>query len=117
MAYKDAWIKLGEQLLQGMKVKEITLNGRLYKFNQKQVEFISDLSGKENKFMLFSGGRGAGKSLALCIKIILFCKCFPGNRILLGRKNISDIEKTTLQDLFKLLPPSWYEYRDRKSVV
>lgn len=115
--YKSEWIKLGEQLLQGKKIKEITLNGKLYKFNEKQIDFISDLSGKNNKFVLFSGGRGAGKSLALCIKMILFCKCFPGNRILLGRKNISDIEKTTLQDLFKLLPSSWYEHRVKDGLI
>lgn len=114
---ENEWTRLGQSLRAGKILDQITLSGRTYSFNPKQAEFISDVDGTKNKFILFSGGRGCGKSLALCIKLILFCKCFPGNNILLGRKNLSDIEKTTLQDLFRLMPASWYEYRVKDGLI
>lgn len=101
-------------------IRELTLRGKTYKFSEKQAEFISTMrvgENGENKFMLFSGGRGCGKSLALCIKMYLICKGFVGIKILLGRKNISDIEKTTLQDLFRIMPPHEYEYRVKDGII
>lgn len=116
LAIENQWTKLVRELLAGKKIDEITLKGRTFKFSPKQSEFISDLS-TDHKFMLFSGGRGCGKSLALCIKIYLIAKGFPGIRMLLGRKHISDIEKTTLQDLFKIIPASDYEYRVKDGLL
>ncbi|NCN26065.1 hypothetical protein GW915_00685 [bacterium] len=100
-----------------LRIRELTLNGRTYSFSEKQSEFISNFDSQNSKFILASGGRGSGKSLALCVKIYLTCKGFPGIRVLLGRKNISDIEKTTLLDLFKLMPPEDYEYRVKDGLL
>ena len=36
---------------------------------------------------------------------------------MLGRKNLSDIEKTTLQDLFRFIPASEYEYRVKDGLI
>jgi hypothetical protein len=113
---ESQFIGIARELLQGKKVSELTLNRKEYKFSDKQAEFISDMNG-EHKFQLFSGGRGCGKSLALCVKIYLMCKGFPGIRVLLGRKNLSDIEKTTLQDLFRLMPPQDFEYRVKDGLI
>lgn len=99
------------------KVRELTLRGKKYIFSAKQSEFISNMNGKDAKFMLFSGGRGCGKSLALCVKLYLMCKGFPGIPILLGRRHISDIEKTVLQDFFRLVPPQEYEYRVKDGLI
>lgn len=112
--YKSEWVKLVEALEKGQKIDQLTLKGKTYKFSPKQSEFISDM---KTKFQLFSGGRGCGKSLALCVKIYIICKGYPGIRVLLGRKHISDIEKTTLQDLFKLMPRSDYEYRIKDGLI
>ncbi len=120
------WTKLARTLInkeinpetgKPFRVKELNLRGKLYKFSDKQSEFISDLDGTNHKFVLLSGGRGAGKSLALCVKIYLICKGFAGIRVLLGRKNLSDIDKTTLQDLFRLMPPQDYEYRVKDGLI
>jgi hypothetical protein len=105
---------MGEAILNGKKVHEITLNGQTYRFNPKQIEFISDL---KSDFCLAAGGYGSGKSLALYIKLVLFLQCFPGNVVLLGRKTISDITRAILPDLFNIIPPSWYEYRVKDSVI
>ena len=85
----DEWEKLGEELLKGRKVGEISLKGKTYKLNPQQTEFISDMT---SDFCLNAGGYGSGKSLALYIKLLLFVKCWPKNRILLGRKTMSDID-------------------------
>lgn len=84
------------------------------KYEAFQSEFISDFS---SKFCLANGGFGSGKSLALYMKLILMCKCFPNNRVLLGRKTISDIERASLPDLFELMPPSWYNYKVKEGTI
>lgn len=140
--YESVWVKLGQDILSGKKLDEITLKGKKYKFNytqdefketaerQKwdtkhieeavisynpvQSEFISDFS---SDFCLCSGGFGSGKSLALYVKLILLCMCFPGNRVLLGRKTLSDIDRAVLPELFDLLPGSWYEHRVKDGLI
>lgn len=142
MAYENEWVKLGKALLEGKKIEELTLNGKTYKFNYTEEEFrdtalksgwpiqfieemwvkykpmqsdfISDL---QSDFCLNSGGYGSGKSTATYIKLILFCKCFPGNRVLLGRKTLSDIDRAVLPELFALMPGSWYEHRVKDGLI
>jgi len=55
--------------------------------------------------------------LALYVKLILLCKCFPNNRVLLGRKTLSDIDRAVLPELFDLMPPSWYEHRVKDGLI
>lgn len=140
--YKSQWVSLGESLLSGKVIEEITLRGKKYKFayteeeyretatksgwqaehidigwklyKNQQSNFICDL---KSDFCLNSGGFGSGKSLALYIKMVLFCLCFPGNRVLLGRKTLSDVDRAVLPDLFLLIPPSWIEYRVKDGVI
>lgn len=59
----------------------------------------------------------SGKSLALYIKLILFVKCFPGNKVVLGRKTLQDIERAILPDLFDLMPRTWYKHRVKDAVI
>ena len=110
----NQWEILGQKLLTGYKLDRITLKGKEYIFNKKQVQFINNF---KNRYCLNSGGYGSGKSLALYIKLILFVKCFPGNRVLLGRKTLMDIERAILPDLFELMPSSWYQHRVKDAVI
>lgn len=142
MAYENEWVRLGKELLNGKKIQELTLNGKTYKFDYTeeefretaiksgwpstfvdemwakykpmQMDFISDVG---SDFCLNSGGYGSGKSTATYIKLILFCKCFPGNRVLLGRKTLSDIDRAVLPELFALMPGSWYEHRVKDGLI
>ena len=111
---EENWEILGRQLIGGYKVDEIQVGGQKFIFNPKQVEFISNW---KDRFCLYSGGYGSGKSLALYIKLILAVKCFPGNRILLGRRTLSDIERAILPDLFEIIPRNWYEHRVKDAVI
>lgn len=149
MAGKTEYEKLGEAILAGEKIEQITLKGKLYKFNYSKEEFIETarnsgwpieeatkyaeeyeaskieglsvqsqfISDFSSDFCLNSGGFGSGKSLALYIKLILLCKCFPDNRILLGRKTLSDIDRAVLPELFSLMPTSWYEHRVKDGLI
>lgn len=142
MAVESVYVTLGKQILAGQKINEITLKGKLYKFAYTEQEFLETAlkSGWEEEFAiqqskiykpvqsdficdftsdfcLNSGGFGSGKSLALYIKLILLCKCFPGNRVLLGRKTLSDIDRAVLPELFDLMPPTWYEHRVKDGLI
>lgn len=110
----DDWVKLGKSILAGQKIEEITLNKKTYKLNPIQSAFICDFT---NKYCLNAGGFGSGKSLALYIKLVLFVKCFPGNRVLMGRKTLSDIDRAVLPELFELIPSSWYEHRVKDGLI
>jgi len=110
----EDWIKAGEYLLSGKKLTEIELNGKVYKLNSTQSEFVCDL---QNRYCLNAGGFGSGKSVALYIKLIFFVMCFPGNRVLLGRKTLSDLDRATLPELFELLPPEWYTHRVKDGLI
>lgn len=99
----------------------LTINGRNYtleemadRYKPTQADFICDF---KSDYCLNSGGFGSGKSLALYIKLILLCKCFPGNRVLLGRKTLSDIDRAVLPELFDLMPPTWYEHRVKDGLI
>jgi hypothetical protein len=83
-------------------------------YSPVQSDYISDF---KSDFALNSGGFGSGKSLALYVKLILLVKCFPGNRVLLGRKTLSDIDRAVLPELFSLMPPSWYEHRVKDGLI
>ena len=142
MAYESEWVKLGKRILAGEKIDEITLQGKRFKFGYTKEEFIRTANGSNweeewivkalknyspvqseficdftSDYCLNSGGYGSGKSLALYIKLILCVMCFPKNRVLLGRKTLSDIDRAILPDLFELLPPSWYEHRVKDGVI
>ncbi len=82
--------------------------------NPTQKAFLNDL---KVRYCLNAGGYGSGKSLALYVKIILFALCFPENRILLGRKNLSDIDRVVLPDLFDLMDGIAYHHRVKDCVI
>lgn len=79
-----------------------------------QSMYISDF---KSDFCLNSGGYGSGKSTALYVKLLLLVMCFPQNRILMGRKTLSDIDRAVLPELFALMKPAWYEHRVKDGLI
>lgn len=107
--------ELGKQWVAGdAKITEINIANKVYKFSKKQIVFINEL---KSRYCLARGGYGSGKTLALILKLILFLLCFPGNRILLGRKTISDLERAFLPDLFEIVPQKWYKYKVKEGII
>jgi len=105
--------EFGQKWVKGAQIEEIELNGKKYVFNAKQQEFLNSTK----KYCLCSGGFGSGKTLALLIKMILQSMCFPNNRLLLGRKHISDLERATIPELFELMPSKWYKHRVKDNII
>lgn len=58
------------------------------------------------KYKLYGGAMAGGKSVALCAEVVRLCLLYPGNSVLLARKTLKDLKKTTLRILLELLPES-----------
>lgn len=105
---------LGEQWADGeMTIEQWERNGKKFNLTPKQTEFLNS----KDRYCLFSGGFGCGKTLTLITKALLMCVMFPDNRVLLGRKTISDIERALLPDFFELVPHKWYRYKVKEGTI
>ncbi len=103
----------GERFLKGNEIEEWCIKDRTFKLSESQKKFINS----KKRYCLYYGGYGCGKTLALLLKLIIFCLFFPNNLVLLGRKTLQDIERTILPDLFDLLPTTWYQYKVKEGTI
>lgn len=71
----------------------------------------------------FGGAAGGGKSLLVCIWILLECRKYPGIRIALGRKELTRLKQTTVLTLLYEAHPlldvkkSDFRYQDQRGVI
>ena len=105
--------QLGEQWAGGDSIDSYSFGDKNIVFNPNQNKFINS----KVRYSLIYGGLGSGKTVILCIKMILMCLCFPGNQVLLGKKHISGIESIILPDLFDLMPKKWYHYKVKQGII
>lgn len=94
---------LGEKWLNGHNIKEF--NG--IELNEPQKKFVNN----KDRYCLSYGGFGSGKTTAFNIKLYLLSMMFPGNRILLGRRTRTLVEKNLLPDVFDVFPEGTYEHK------
>lgn len=82
----------------------------------KQLEFLSSTQ----KEVLASGGFGSSKSTILCYACIKQA-CIPNNVVLLVRKTLVSLKKTTLLTLLNgenpILPPNSYKHNKSEGVI
>ena len=62
-----------------------------------------------------SGGYGASKTFAGCLKALYLSDTFPHNRGLIARRKWTELQKTTMPTFFKLCPPEAYSYGGRRA--
>ena len=110
---KNEYIGLGEKWVQGFQIVEWQIGNKTLKLLPSQIDFINS----KERFCLYCGGFGCGKSLALMIKMIFQCLCFPNNLVMLGRKTLLDIDRTILKDLFDLLPAKTFRHKIKEGVI
>jgi PBSX family phage terminase large subunit len=86
---------------------------------EKQLQFVNS----KKREVLFVGAMGAGKSFALCQKL-LYHALYPNSLCLLTRKTRESITNSTLRTLFDgeqacppVLVPGSYEYFESKSLI
>jgi len=68
--------------------------------NPSQERFFTS----EKKYVLFSGGYGAGKSLMLTLKAIDLALRYPKNYILMGRKTYPELRDSLMKEFFTVCP-------------
>jgi len=85
----------------------------------KQLEF----TGAQESEVLYSGAFGAGKTRAVCEKVVMHA-CIPHNRVGLCRKTLKSLKATTLVTLLQgdgfqppVLPPGAYVYNKSDQVI
>ena len=78
---------------------ELTLSRK----QQQALELLDDPQVTE---LLFGGGAGGGKSWLVCLWAVIQCRKYPGITIGLGRKEITNLRKTTAQTLITEVHPA-----------
>jgi hypothetical protein len=81
--------------------------------SEKQKEFV--VAGPED-VLLFLGGFGSGKTYAGILKMLLLLDKYPNSRGAIVRKQFGQLQKTTLQTLFAVLPSAGYTRRNEQFV-
>lgn len=88
----------------------------------KQYEALKYLQDNETTEIVYGGAQGGGKSyLGVAWMIIMCFKC-PGIRILLGRKEMTALKKSTLNTFFLVANEHWkitgeYKYFEQKNKI
>src|SRR3990167_922882 len=83
----------------------------------KQHQFVKD---EGHRYALYSGGFGAGKTLALELKILYLALKYPKNTILVGRQHYQDLRDTVQKEFFELCPEEYianFIKSERKAVL
>ena len=103
----------GKKWLAGQDLTEWQIGDKHLKFSPKQQEFIN----AKDRYVLFSGGFGCGKSTATYVKLAMMCLFFPNNRILLGKRTLSELEKIVLPELFDIIPKEWVHHNKKTNIL
>ena len=69
------------------------------------------------KYLLYAGSLGAGKSYFLCGEVIKNAIKYPGNRIVIVRKELSVMRRTILVTFKKLCPPEIIKRENQSSLT
>lgn len=88
----------------------------------KQWLMFETFDDQDTTEVLFGGGVGSAKSYGLCSLITIKCLEYAGARVLLGRRVLKDLKKTTLVSLFEVfadfgLTTKDYNYNQQSSEV
>ena len=96
---------------------------RKIQLSEKQklaLDLIDDLQIVD---LLFGGGAGGGKSMLVCMWMILRCRNYPGIRIGLGRRELTRLKQTTVVTLLREAQPllgvkaGEFVYSDHKGTI
>lgn len=82
-------------------------------FRQTEIDFASERQREAFEYpplpLCCSGGFGASKTYALCLKALWLSDTFPKNRGVIGRKVAKELNLTTQSTFFKICPPAAYD--------
>jgi phage terminase large subunit len=72
------------------------------KLTLKQTKALDLLEDKETREVLYGGSAGGGKSALGCYWILKNCLKYPGTRWMMGRSELKNLKKTTLNTFFEI---------------
>ncbi len=87
------------------------------KLHNRQLAAMSFLCDSYKEEILFGGAAGGGKSFLGCEWLLWNCLAYPGSRWFIGRKHLSEVRKSTVVTMNKVLkkhniPGEWYRYNE-----
>ena len=73
------------------------------------------------RYKLYGGAVGGGKSRWLCEEVVDLCMQFPGNRAVIARYHLSDFKNSTLKTLFDEVlvrfPENFYNHNKAENTI
>lgn len=91
--------------------------------SEKQYQMMQFLDDPQVVEVLFGSGAGSGKSVGVCIWMMMQIRQYPKVRIGLGRKELKRLKETTLVTLLNVVHPMFnitqneFIYRDQKGII
>lgn len=91
--------------------------------NQRQGLAWLYLTDDKHREIGYGGAAGGGKSFLGCAWIIIMCLQYKGTRYLIGRKELTNLKRTTLKTFFEaahtlgLVPDVHYKYNGQMSTI
>lgn len=73
-------------------------------WNYKPTERQAVAHSAPQRYKLFGGAMGGGKSMWLCAEVLRLMLQYPGNRVVMARHHLTTFKNTTLVSFFKILP-------------
>jgi hypothetical protein len=106
--------ELGKEWVKGdLDIEGLSFTDKKFELNKKQKRFVNS----KKRFCLFSGGYRSGKTLSMWVKLIYLLLFFPGNQVLVGRKELSVLKKNAIPDLLDLIPSPWFKYDRQDNII
>lgn len=93
------------------------------KLTKKQTAALDFLEDSETEEVLYGGAAGGGKSVLGCYWVLKNCFKYPGSRWLIGRSELKNLKKTTLNSFFEvcqkqgLKSDSHFRYNQQESII
>ena len=79
---------------------EVALSPLLsFENNPLQGQFVFS----DERRVAYAGAIRSGKTVGACARILFMAQVFPGSQFLIGRKFLTDLENTTLKELYRLI--------------
>lgn len=103
-------IKKDEILKPAKKGKTLDLN---FDLSEKQAEALN--AGE--KYVLYGGAKGGGKSWFMCVWIFLMAMKYAGNKLFFCRRRSVDFTNTTLETWKKAIPADLYRINEQKKKI
>lgn len=93
-----------------------------FKPSKKQYEAWEYLTDETTTELGYGGGASGGKSYLGCVWVTTMCLAYPNTAWLIGRKELTNLKRTTIITLFKVfkdfgLTPDMYSYNQQNNII